>query len=134
MSFRNIRLAFALNSRFVDFAVVGMSGSIVDLSSFFLLTGFMELRLARALAIGLAMTWTFVWNRNYTFRQVRQQRSIAVEYFGFCASCTLGAVANWSVSCALFPIQPWVALIAGVAAGAGINFMLCSRVLWPTRT
>ena len=86
-------------------------------------------------AIWIAMTWNFFLNRNFTFSYARRG-SLLRQYLGFCGSCLVGAVANWSTSVTLCALNSFflknkiLAAIAGVAAGMIFNFLLCRLVVF----
>ena len=120
---------------FGQFALVGLSGMVIDLAVYAVLLGWLLNETARGLAIWIAMTWNFFLNRNFTFSYARQS-SLLRQYLGFCGSCLVGAVANWSTSVLLCTLNSFfaenkiLAAIAGVAAGMIFNFLLCRRVVF----
>lgn len=122
----------------IQFATVGASGVIVDLSLFWLLLLSAPLYTARAVAIGVAMTWNFWLNRRLTFSYARREPFLR-QYVMFCASCMVGAAVNWSVSVGLAAFSPyferWAVFAAflGVVAGTGFNYLLSSRVVFVVR-
>jgi putative flippase GtrA len=121
---------------FAKFASVGTSGMVVDMAVFLASLAFATLGIARALGIGVAMTWNFVLNRQFTFAGCRR-RPLWQQYLLFCASCLLGAIANWATSVALchlwdwFMVHPAAAGMTGVAAGFAFNFVLSRRFVFP---
>ena len=120
---------------FGQFALVGLSGMVIDLTVYAMLMGWLSIETARGLAIWIAMTWNFFLNRNFTFSYARRS-SLLRQYIGFCGSCLVGAVANWSTSVLLCTLNSFFAenkiwaAIAGVAAGTIFNFMLCRLVVF----
>jgi putative flippase GtrA len=112
---------------------VGSSGIVVDLCVYRLL---LHLQLpnpvARAVAILVAMTCNFLFNRNWTFRTSRDQSAWA-QYPRYVLSSALGAVVSWSVSMALshgvrfFHSHLMLAALSGIAAGTLTNFLLASK-------
>ena len=90
--FRYRELAF-----FMQFAAVGASGMAIDLVCFLTALTCLPVSLARAVAIWVAMTWNFALNRTVTFAAHRSDEFLQ-QYARFCASCLLGAFANWGVS------------------------------------
>jgi dolichol-phosphate mannosyltransferase len=117
------------------FLVVGGSGMVVDLLVLTLLLTRIDFRPARALAIGIAMTWNFALNRRFTFVGARSGPLLR-QYVLFCLSCGLGAVVNWSLSTWLWSRWadvlrfPAVAAIAGIAAGVVLNYALSARLVF----
>jgi putative flippase GtrA len=112
------------------FGLVGLSGLAVDATTFHALRPFAALGVARAAAIGLAMTWNFWLNRQITFAHARSQ-NLVQQYLLFCLSCSLGALASWSTSLILIDSSDFiarhssVAIVAGAVAGAVSNYALC---------
>ena len=117
---------------FLQFTVVGASGFVVDLTLLAMLLKVLSVPypVARAAAIWAAMTWNFVWNRRWTFSYAATG-SLAGQYVGFCAGCSLGAVLNWSTSVSLisyaafFAKHPLLAALVGIGVGMVFNFVLC---------
>lgn len=117
--------------QFLKFAGVGTSGMFVDLGCYALLLTACPPAVARGLAIWVAMTWNFGWNRRYTFAGTAPA-PLLPQYLTYCLSCCLGAVVNWSVSLLLVQLHPWfrehpvAAALPGVAAGLVFNYSLCA--------
>ena len=118
--------------RFFLFGVVGASGMGVDLGILSLLLPLTGFAVARAVAIGVAMTWNFGCNRAITFRDAADC-SLLHQFWRFVVSCSLGAAINWSTSLLLvsyslfFREHVLLSAAAGVAAGYVLNFELCRR-------
>jgi len=121
--------------RLPKFLAVGASGSLVDLVAVTLLLLALPFPAARALAIWVAMTWNFYWNRRWTFFESRGD-SLLRQYLLFCLACSLGAVISWSTSVGLwryvpfFTAHPILASIVGVAAGIAFNFVASCKVVF----
>lgn len=117
------------------FLAVGGSGMIVDLAVLSLLSLWIGFRPARAVAIGVAMTWNFALNRRFTFVGARSGPMLR-QYLLFCLSCGLGAVVNWSVSSWLWSgwasvlRYPAVAAVFGIAAGVVLNYALSAWLVF----
>ena len=127
-------------SRFLRFGVVGAGGFVVDTGVLFVLFQLVQLPYitARAASIFSAMNFTWIGNRVLTFRAhaAREPRAIAVEWLRFLLTNAVGAAINWVVSIALryeapAPLNnPYLALVAGVAAGLVFNFTLSKRLVF----
>ena len=121
--------------RLLKFLAVGASGSAVDLAAFALAMLALPVPVARALAIWVAMTWNFYWNRRWTFFESRRD-SLLRQYVLFCLACLLGAVVSWTTSVGLwryvpfFTGQPLLAAILGVAAGMAFNFVASCKIVF----
>lgn len=115
---------------FVLFGCVGLTGFGVDLVLFLLLMKYLSLQAAGAIAIGGAMTWNYVLNRNVTFRNTPRKPWLP-QYIAFCGSCSIGAALNWIVRVGLmtgsayFAAHALYAAALGVAAGMVSNFLCC---------
>jgi dolichol-phosphate mannosyltransferase len=127
-------------SQFIQFCFVGLTGLIVDLSCYTLLMKFgLSLSVARALAIGLALTWNFFLNRRLTF-DLYAHHPLVPQYLRFVLACSVGAVVNWSASVGLvrevvwFGSHRYLAAIAGVAAGTIFNFLISFKWVFRART
>ncbi len=119
----------------IQFLFVGTTGMVVDLLLFAAFLFVMPAALARALAIGFAMTWNFCLNRELTFEKSRG-RPVALQYLLFCSSCLAGALINWSISVYLntnlefFIDRPMLSGFVGVVSGTAINFFLSKYVVF----
>jgi dolichol-phosphate mannosyltransferase len=117
-------------SHLLQFCLVGSTGLVIDLAVFASLLHLgVSFKLARGLAIWVAMTSNFAFNRRLTFSYSRGG-SILIQYPRFVATCALGAVVSWSVavglvqSVALFTHRVYLAAIMGVVAGTICNFLI----------
>lgn len=115
------------------FLAVGGTGMVVDLSAFTLLMRVLPVGGARAVAIGVAMTWNFWLNRRLTFSASRSSAALP-QYVRFCLSCTVGAAINWTVSILTTAIwtelTPQVSAFFGIVAGTGFNYVLSKRLVF----
>jgi dolichol-phosphate mannosyltransferase len=112
-------------SHLAQFLVVGASGLGVNLLVLTLLLRWrLDEKLAIALAIAVSMVWNFALNRRFSFSYARKQ-SIAGQFAGFVAACSLGAVVNYFVTLGLWDVFRYkqTAAIAGVVAGTLFNFV-----------
>jgi dolichol-phosphate mannosyltransferase len=120
-------------SYLAQFLAVGAAGVVVNLA---LLTALMAMRVpfpvAVAVAILVSMGTNFALSRRFTFSGARR-RSIGIEFLGFMAACSVGAVANYGVTLgvagnmpALVPerLAPQAAALVGVLAGTAFNFVI----------
>ncbi len=118
---------------FFTFAAVGASGVAIYLAALMLWTAVIPAqRIAIALAVLTAMSWNFTWDRRWAFWYARRQ-SLLVQYLGFIAVCSVGAIATWAVTMWLSAAHgiPWAGLVgASVGSAVGITFnFLVSRYL-----
>ena len=127
-------------ARSARFAAVGVTGMAVDLSTYAVGLELLSLPTpaARAIAIWLAMTWNFVLNRRFTFRNTSES-SWFKQYGQFCLSCLLGGLLNWTTSVVLtstssfFATHALAAAAIGVASGFGLNYVLASEWVFRDR-
>jgi len=127
-----------LPPRFILFSMVGGLGLVVHLSTLqglkLFSPSFIE---AQTIATLVAMTFNFLLNNLTTYRSERLRGSQAlVGYVIFCATCSLGAIANLGV--ANFVIghsASWAfAGAAGAIMSAVFNFSLSTRFVWGRAT
>lgn len=84
-SFERLLYQIYKKRTFAKFAVVGLSGALVDYSLFFLLTRFYHLSALQAnpINVEVAIIWTFALNNLWTFSQRNRQRSIYKKFLAF---------------------------------------------------
>jgi putative flippase GtrA len=115
------------------FGAVGASAVALEMGVFMTLLSWLSVPAARFCAIPLAMTWSFLWNRQLTFSDARKH-SLLRQYGLFWASCSLGAVVSWGICVALtfliplFAQYPGAAALLGIAPGTCLNYVLCRRL------
>ncbi len=128
---------FASGLEMLHFALVGISGVLVNLLVLTLLTEFgVGVKLAVALAIAVSIVSNFLLNRRLTFWYARDG-NVWKQFAGFVAACTLGAAVNYA--CTLYavgrfpklPLQ--VASLAGVLVGLGFNFLANRFIVFKKR-
>lgn len=122
----------------VKYAVVGASGALVDLTCLATLLSFgAGLPIARAIAIGVAMTSNFAGNEYWTFRTkgntTPHRVGIVKRYQKYVLSCALGAWGSYLVSVVgnasstTLAAYPLMLACVGIIAGSGINFVLAKH-------
>jgi dolichol-phosphate mannosyltransferase len=142
-------------SRLAQFCVVGASGMVVDLTCYALfqlifdrtwlaarpvpfIGGPVSLAVAGALAIGIALTWNFWWNRRLTFSYARGG-SILRQYFYYALSNFLGIALSFTLRLMLpssFPFfhrHKLAAAVVGIVAATGISFSMSRWVVFSPR-
>ena len=111
-------------SHLAQFLMVGLSGLLVNLA---VLTCALRLNFSQnaavALAIVVSLVWNFVLNRRFSFSYARD-RSMARQFLGFLAACSVGALVNYFTTLALWETLRYkqIAAVIGVAAGTSFNF------------
>jgi dolichol-phosphate mannosyltransferase len=143
-------------SRLFQFCVVGASGMVVDLSCYAalqrlfagswlagrtapLIGGSLGLAAARAMAILVALTWNFMFNRRLTFSYARQG-SIVRQYVTYALSNALGIVLNFTLGLVLpryfvfFDRHKLAAAVVGIVSATGISFSMSRWLVFSHRT
>lgn len=120
---------------FLQFAIVGSSGVIVNLLALSLLLNWMLRPVAVAVAIWIAMTSNFLLNRHVTFAYARHA-PILKQYLAYCGSCLTGNFFNWLTTLVLcgsisyFAERTLIAALIGILVGMGFNFLLCRLLVF----
>jgi dolichol-phosphate mannosyltransferase len=148
---------FGNYSRLLQFCVVGASGMVVDLTSyaFFQLvlsyTGLTKLRtpflsrgpsldlaVAAALAIAIALVWNFSLNRRLTFNDARRG-SIVRQFLTYVLSNSLAIALSYTVRLYLpsrilfFQRHKLAAAVVGIVAATGISFSMSRWIVFSRR-
>lgn len=120
-------------AEFVQFALVGGSGFVLDVSLYLLLQALfgLEHTTARALSFWPVVTWNWAANRALTFSQ-RRRTPYLTQWLQFVVSCCVGFAINYGSYYLLTAQVPFfdehrlTALVAGVLLGMGSNFLMAS--------
>ncbi len=123
-------------TRFAMFGTVGALGvgvHLTVLSLLYLIAG-NSFAAATAIATFLAMTFNFWLNNWLTYRDQRLRGPGAMlgGWLGFCATCSVGALANVAVA-TMLEVRGvyWIlAALAGIVIGAVWNYALSSKFVW----
>ena len=132
---RLYKVQYPILSEFAHFGLVGGSGFFVDVLLYYGLQHAFSMNhiWARALSFWGAASWNWYWNRVITFSDYFKSMPL-YQWLGFIAVSGFGFVLNWGTYAVLtsyvsfFATHKIFALLLGVAAGLGLNFMF-SRVL-----
>jgi dolichol-phosphate mannosyltransferase len=139
-------------SRLIQFCMVGASGMVVDLSCYALFQwvfswtrlatmsapvvgGSLALAVSGALAIALALTWNFSFNRRLTFNYARDD-ALVRQYVGYALSNALGIALSFSLRLilprhiAFFHRHKLAAAVVGIVAATGISFTMARWVVF----
>ena len=120
------------------FAVGGVGGLVIDAGIVQMLVSFghWDPYLARVLSFLLAATFTWWWNRRYTFSARHSGRTPRAEWVRWMGLMSVGALVNYGVYALLLLTYPslhrWPALpaAAGSALAALVNFSTARRMLF----
>ena len=110
------------------FSLVGAAGFVVDAAIVWVLTsGGANTIIAQAIAFAVAVTVTWLLNRQFTFAQHASPNRLR-EWMHYAAANSIGAVVNNGVyvllvlMVAMFTKEPVLAVAAGSLAGLVFNF------------
>jgi dolichol-phosphate mannosyltransferase len=124
-------------TRFALFGTVGAAGVAVHfavLSALLLALPGDDFVAAQAAAVLAAMSFNFWLNNWLTYRDKRLTgaRALLRGWAGFCAACSVGALANVAIASFLEGRGVFWALaaLAGIVVGAVWNYALSSRFVW----
>ena len=126
-----IRLLRYTHPKFVSFftfATVGLSGLGVYILALMMTTAMLSPKwFAIVVAIWIAMTWNFLWDRKWAFWDARE-RSIFMQYLGFILVCSVGAFANakitlWFSASQAVPLAGLAGGLTGSAIGIVFNYV-----------
>lgn len=131
---------YLLRHSFIRFGIIGALGYVVGATILALTTGPLKLDFAagNALAIFIAMTFTWQGNRYFTFRDRRAKNlsGILQEGLKFAGANSVGALANYLAALALVHFAPFpfnnkfVAQATGVLVGLIFNFTLSKTLVF----
>ena len=125
--------------RFLCFALIGASGTLIDLGCYLALQwAGLEHRLARCLSFWPAATWNWLLNRHVTFRG-RAPEAHVRQWAKFIAASLVGIVVNVGSYVILtsfvdvFDRYRLLAFLAGVGLGGTVNFLLATLYVYGRR-
>jgi dolichol-phosphate mannosyltransferase len=123
--------------RFLLFSLIGGLGVAVHLVTLWLtlFAARAEFAVAQAVATLTAMTFNFLLNNLFTYRDRRLKGWRLVSGLGsFYAVCGVGAAANVGIAASIIGRQPWwLAGLAGAAVSAVWNYAMSSIFTWSAR-
>lgn len=114
---------------FFSFATIGLSGlGIYVLASMLTTAIFSPFWIANIVAILIAMTWNFIWDRKFAFWYAHQ-KPLPLQYLGFVLICSVGAIpnaliTNWMVQTNAVPLAALSGGIVGATIGIIFNFLM----------
>ncbi len=134
-------LSYLSLTRFIRFAVVGLSGVAVDLGVFYLLHPLgLALTSSTMLSTEVAIINNFLWNDLWTFGDVsQQQQSISQRlqrFFKFNLICFFGLILNGLIVNWLsyrFGVNEYIAKLGASACVTLWNFWLNRKLNWQVR-
>ena len=125
----------AVPVRFLLFSLIGALGVGVHLTTLWSVLHFAPFATAQAVATVVAMTFNFLLNNIFTYRDRRLKGWRILSGLGsFYAVCGLGAVANVGIAASIAGAHSWwLAGLAGAAVSAVWNYAMSSIFTWSVR-
>lgn len=125
----------AVPVRFLLFSLIGALGVGVHLTTLWSVLHFAPFATAQATATVVAMTFNFLLNNVFTYRDRRLKGWRILSGLGsFYAVCGLGAVANVGIAASIAGAHSWwLAGLAGAAVSAVWNYAMSSIFTWSVR-
>ena len=128
----------AVSARFLLFCLVGTSGLVVHLLVLLLATQSAAIAFgaAQALATVCAITWNFVLNNMFTYRDQRLAGwRFLTGLLRFQVICAIGAVSNFGIATWIddYDNRWWLAGLAGALIGTVWNFVVSAAFVWRQR-
>ena len=128
----------AVSARFLLFCLVGTSGLVVHLLVLSLATQLAAIAFgaAQTLATVTAITWNFVLNNMFTYRDQRLAGwRFLTGLLRFQVICAIGAVSNVGIATWIYDYDSrwWLAGLAGALIGTVWNFVVSAAFVWRQR-
>ncbi len=128
----------AVSFRFLLFCLVGLTGIAIHMATlqFVLATARPSFGVAQAVATVAAITWNFVLNNMFTYRDQRLAgwRFVA-GLIRFQVICAVGALSNVGIASWIYgdDLDWWIAGLAGALMSAVWNYVVSAAFVWRQR-
>lgn len=127
-------------TQFIKFALVGLSGLMIDTCTVYSLRSIIGLKIATLIAYFVAATSNWFINRLWTFHGISREQSVLYQWLKFLAANSLGFLLNRGMVFLLFFLSntcqtyPIIALIAGAITGMLANFNMSHKLVYIQHT
>jgi dolichol-phosphate mannosyltransferase len=122
--------------RFLLFCMVGLTGIAIHMVVLQLGRGHLSFGAAQTAATVAAITWNFVLNNMFTYRD---QRLSGLQFLTglvrFQLICAVGALSNVGIAAWIYDHDPnwWIAGLGGALMGAVWNYVVSAAFVWRQR-
>jgi len=126
----------AVSFRFLLFCLVGLTGIAIHMATLQAAVTALSFGAAQAVATVAAITWNFVLNNMFTYRD---QRLAGLQFvtglIRFQLICAVGAISNVGIASVIYERDPnwWVAGLGGALMGAVWNYVVSAAFVWRQR-
>jgi dolichol-phosphate mannosyltransferase len=124
--------------RFLLFCLVGLTGIAIHMATLQSVVTFPSLPFgwAQTVATFAAITWNFVLNNMFTYRDQRLTGwPFVTGLIRFQVICAVGAISNVGIASAIYHYDPdwWIAGLGGALMGAVWNYVVSAAFVWRQR-
>jgi dolichol-phosphate mannosyltransferase len=122
--------------RFLLFCMVGLTGIAVHMTVLQLSRGHLSFGAAQTAATVAAISWNFVLNNMFTYRDQRLSGlQFVTGLIRFQLICAVGALSNVGIAAWIYDHDPnwWIAGLGGALMGAVWNYVVSAAFVWRQR-
>jgi len=127
----------AVSFRFLLFCLVGLTGIAIHMAVLQAVVGFgLRFGWAQTAATFVAITWNFVLNNMFTYRDQRLAGwQFVTGLIRFQVICAVGAISNVGIATVIYRYDPdwWIAGLGGALMGAVWNYVVSAAFVWRQR-
>ena len=127
----------AVSFRFLLFCLVGLTGIAIHMAVLQVAVGAgIRFGWAQTLATFVAITWNFVLNNMFTYRDQRPAGwQFVTGLIRFQVICAVGAISNVGIATVIYRYDPqwWIAGLGGALMGAVWNYVVSAAFVWRQR-
>jgi dolichol-phosphate mannosyltransferase len=126
----------AVSFRFLLFCMVGLTGIAIHMATLQLAVTTLSFGAAQAFATVAAITWNFVLNNMFTYRDQRLAGwQFVTGLIRFQLICAVGAISNVGIASVIYERDPnwWLAGLGGALMGAVWNYVVSAAFVWRQR-